>query len=291
MSVTKKYIRYLDHFKQTTSLIENNKANCSLRHDVDYSIDAALEMAFIENYYGFTSTYFILPYASYWNDTRLISKILQIQDFGHEIGIHFNGIADWIANRNTNIESDFDKILSFLRASKIEISGISSHGDSLCYQYNFINYWAFSNLKPDNPPRDENNRTAEGIVDISSDNKKISYPLNELLRRADGSIFKLWSIDFKKYNIKYDAWHTKFDKYYSDSGGLWKRSPDPLGVKNFNQYKSQVLIHPEYWLDSPKTYFFLGSARSGSTWLTNILNTSTNVSANAKNKSYEKKNS
>ena len=279
MSVIKNYLKYLDIFEKTSSISDSYKAKCALRHDVDYSLDAALEMAFFENYYGFAATYFILPYAPYWNDPKLITKILQIQDFGHEIGIHFNGIADWMAKRTSNIETDFDQILSFLRSNKIKIHGISAHGDSLCYKYNFINYWAFSNLKPNNPFENENNRTAEGVIDISLDQKKISYPSCEFLKRDDGSIFNLWSIDFKKYNINYDAWHTDFDKYYSDSGGSWKRSPDPLNVKCFNNYKSQVLIHPEYWIDKPKIYFFLGSARSGSTWLTNILNTSTNINA------------
>jgi len=280
MTISNKYLKYLNHFNKTQTLSNFHKYGSnvvSLRHDVDHSIDAALEMAFFENYHGYRSTYFILPYSSYWNDNDLYKKILQIADFGHEIGIHFNGISDWINHNISDIEYDLIKIIKNFNENGIRINGISSHGDSLCYKYNYINYWAFKNIKPDNPKLSESGRTAEGVVDKSGE-KKIIYPDDDCIIRDDGKKFKFWSIDYNSLKIKYHAWHLKFNNYYSDSGGSWKRTNDPLNF-NITNNKTQVLIHPEYWLDTPKLYFFLGPARSGSTWLSNIINKSSNIKA------------
>jgi hypothetical protein len=280
MAISQKYFKYLKHFKNTNTLIDfksNNVNSVALRHDVDHSLDAALEMAFFENYHGFKSTYFLLPYSSYWDDKDFFKKVSQIEDFGHEIGLHFNGIADWFVSRTDDIRYDLKKIINKFNQNNIKIYGISSHGDPLCYQYNFINYWAFVNIKPKNPNVDENGRTAEGVIDLSG-KRVISYPDSDEIKRADGKKFKLWSLDYKKLTLQYHAWHLEFDKYFSDSGGSWERTGDPLKY-NITNSRTQVLIHPEYWLDKPKVYFFLGPARSGSTWLTKIINNSTNISA------------
>ena len=48
-----------------------------IRHDVDYSMTHALELAVFEHKYGIRSTYFILPTAMYWdeNDDRFIEQL------------------------------------------------------------------------------------------------------------------------------------------------------------------------------------------------------------------------
>lgn len=280
MSISNNYLKYLNHFHKTDTLFNFHQKNSNvvaLRHDVDHSIDAALEMAFFENYHGYKSTYFLLPFAPYWNSEDFFKKVLQIQKFGHEIGIHFNGISDWIELRTDDIFLDFENQIKEFKKHNIDVNGISSHGDGLCYKFNYINYWSFSNLKPDNPKLSENGRTAEGVFDLSA-TRSINYPKNEFLTRKDGKVFHFWSIDYKKLNIDYHAWHLNFDKYYSDSGGSWKRTGDPIN-SDLKNTKTQVLIHPEYWLEKTKLYFFLGTARSGSTWLTKILNESTNITA------------
>lgn len=63
-----------------------------LRHDVDYSMEKALEMAEYENKIGVKSTYFVLLTSDFYN---LLSKknqdiIYKIMKCGHGIGLHFD---------------------------------------------------------------------------------------------------------------------------------------------------------------------------------------------------------
>lgn len=63
-----------------------------LRHDVDYSMEKALEMAEYENKIGVKSTYFVLLTSDFYNllskkNRDIISKIVK---YGHDIGLHFD---------------------------------------------------------------------------------------------------------------------------------------------------------------------------------------------------------
>lgn len=63
-----------------------------LRHDVDFSLEKALEMAEIEKKEEVQSTYFILLSTNFYN---IFSKescdiIKKIQSLGHNIGLHFD---------------------------------------------------------------------------------------------------------------------------------------------------------------------------------------------------------
>lgn len=63
-----------------------------LRHDVDYSPPAALELAKLEAAEGWRSTYFLLPSGPYYNllapDTASLPR--QLVDLGHEVGLHYD---------------------------------------------------------------------------------------------------------------------------------------------------------------------------------------------------------
>lgn len=63
-----------------------------LRHDVDLTLDKALEMAIVENELGVKSTYFILLSTNFYNifSKQSYQKIQQIKDLGHVIGLHFD---------------------------------------------------------------------------------------------------------------------------------------------------------------------------------------------------------
>lgn len=282
MSLHKNFLANLEHFASTVTIKTLDGAAgdpklCGLRHDVDHSIDVALEMASFEHRHGFQATYFLLPSAAYWTDPKLIDKALQLQDYGHEVGLHLNVLAQWFNNDIDNPASALDRQLELLRSGGVEISGISSHGDKLCYANNFINYWLFEELKPSNPEISESGRTAEGIR--SNDPRQIiSYPDNHVLSRRDGAQIELWSLQMEDFGLDYEAWHVPHDRYFSDSGGGWRRTPDPLGVERGDD-RWQVLIHPIHWQGDKKKYFFLSTARSGSTWLTEVLKRATPLEA------------
>jgi hypothetical protein len=279
MTISKDYEKYLSHFSKTVTLDEFHRNSlvpglCALRHDVDHDLDLALEMAHFEHARGFSSTYFILPGTNYWrNDTRLIDKCLQLQDYGHEVGLHVNSLAEWVSGETNDISASLREQLATLRDTGLRIHGIAAHGDKRCYEHQLSNYWCFQELRPSLPYDHENGRTAEGPYETDG-TPRLRYPKNHIATRADGTTLELWSTSMQSLDLRYHAWHTAFDQYFSDSTGGWKRTPDPLTVSRSNS-RWQVLIHPEHWRGAKRYYFFLSSARSGSKWLSELLDTAT----------------
>lgn len=283
MTISSTYDRYLSHFKETVTLRDFNQRSdtpglCGLRHDVDHDLDLALEMAHKEHQLGIKASYFILPSAPYWQaDKQLLDKCLQLQDYGHEVGLHVNSMAEWVSGVTDDITASLTQQINFLRHAGIDLTGIAAHGDKLCYEHNLSNYWCFEELRPESPYTVENGRTAEGPHEADL-TPRLQYPVDHLARRPDGSTFPLWSVSMHSLALDYHAWHTKFDHYFSDSGGGWKRTSDPIdSTRNHNRW--QVLIHPEHWRGPKKLYFFLSTARSGSRWLADVLDTATSVTA------------
>jgi hypothetical protein len=282
MSINSRYFEYLDHFGQTVTVAELNQDRhrqnaIALRHDVDYDLDFALEMSYWEKQVGIRSTYFLLHTAPYWNDPRLIDKCLQIQDFGHEIGLHVNVVTEWFNGTYNDPTQRLDQLLDHLRRGGVSVTGISAHGDRACYENGFINYWLFKELRPASPEQEESGRTAEGIR-LDDPKFQIKYPPNHLIQRRDGKKLRLWSISMKHLRLDYHAWHVPHDEYYSDSGGGWNRTNDPL-ERDLSKGRIEILMHPLYWRGQQKFYFFLSTARAGSKWLTNFLDQSTSVTA------------
>jgi peptidoglycan/xylan/chitin deacetylase (PgdA/CDA1 family) len=63
-----------------------------LRHDVDFSLEYAVEMAKAEQQLGIRSTYFLIPYNDYYNPQAPGGRRLveQIAALGHEVGLHWD---------------------------------------------------------------------------------------------------------------------------------------------------------------------------------------------------------
>lgn len=282
MSLSPDYFKYLNHFGKTVTVrefFENAHVPdmVALRHDIDHSLDLALEMGYWEKECGIRSTYFLLHSAEYWNDSRFIEKCLQIQDFGHEVGLHLNILAEWVGDRIDNPSLHLGKLIDPLRKAGVRLSGVSSHGDRLCYKQQFINYWCFSELRPSDPAATESGICAEGIS-AKEEKFQIRYPSSHRLVRASGHLFNLWSISMKNLGIDYEANHVPYDSYYTDTGGGWFRSGDPM-KQTLTTGRHQILMHPIYWRGPQKIYFFLSTARSGSKWLVNFLSQATPLRA------------
>jgi len=279
MSLSKRYIDYLDHFGKAVTLNEFASSDSSnivgLRHDIDYNIDLAMEMSFWEHEKGVQSTYYILHTAEYWKDPKLIDKLLQIQDFGHEIGLHLNFLTEWYLGINTDISGNIASILGLLRSNGINVTGCSAHGDPNCYQYNYNNSWLFKELRTDHPDKYYAQRNAEGTVSKPFD-KVVKYPNNHMITNLNGHKFGLWEYRLSDFGLSYEAVHLIYDKYFSDSGGEFKRTPDPI-QEDLSSGRSQVLIHPEHWKGPQNKFFFMSCARSGSKWLANVLDKGTSV--------------
>lgn len=96
-----------------------------LRHDVDYHIDYALELAKIEKKLNIKSTYFFLLRSDFYNlfSFESINKINIIKKLGHKISLHFD---DAIYNKNLKINFLREKKF-FEKMMNVKIDIISFH--------------------------------------------------------------------------------------------------------------------------------------------------------------------
>lgn len=68
-----------------------------LRHDIDFSLEAAVRLAEVEREAGVSSTYFVLLRTDFYNPAsrRGMAALRRIQSLGHEIGLHFDEKVYW----------------------------------------------------------------------------------------------------------------------------------------------------------------------------------------------------
>jgi hypothetical protein len=73
-------------------LNKKNKKNIFLRHDVDFSLEYALSLAFEEKKNQKSSTYFVLLHSEFYNANSIKGKemIQKIVSLGHDIGLHYD---------------------------------------------------------------------------------------------------------------------------------------------------------------------------------------------------------
>lgn len=280
MSIDQRYFRYLDHLGATEAvraLVERPDASdlVALRHDVDHDLDLALEMAFWEHQRGCRASYYLLHSAAYWNDDRLLDKCLQLQDFGHEVGLHLNCVTEWVRGEIDDVDVRLAHLLQLLRSGGVDVVGVSAHGDRACYEWGFINYWIFAELQPDNPGLNESGRSAEGVP-VEERQFQIDYPTKGVVERDDGATLTLWRSSLSSHGLRYDAYHASSDTYLTDSGGGWTRSPDPLDL-DLSGGRHQILMHPIYYQGPQRYYFIMSTARSGSKWFSEVADAGTSA--------------
>jgi len=94
--------------------IESSEKVLLLRHDVDFDLAKALEMAKVENSLGVRSTYFFLLSSSSYNllapeSLRLINNLKYL---GHEVSLHFDPTVykDFLYGLNEEVEI-FEKVV------------------------------------------------------------------------------------------------------------------------------------------------------------------------------------
>jgi hypothetical protein len=88
IGVVKQHLPIID-FSEVT---EKTKKFCVLRHDIEFSIDRAYELAKIEKDLGVISTYTVQLRNNTYNalSEKNIDLIRKIKDLGHHIGLHQN---------------------------------------------------------------------------------------------------------------------------------------------------------------------------------------------------------
>lgn len=86
------FLRNTKEYKFSHEFLNSDEANIVLYHDVDSSLDSALEIAELEYKYNVSSTYFILLRTEFYNilEERSIKKLRKLIEMNHRIGLHFD---------------------------------------------------------------------------------------------------------------------------------------------------------------------------------------------------------
>ncbi len=100
-----------------------------LRHDIDFSIFKALEMAKIESKSNIRATYFVLMSSPFYNTLSFenLNALKEISNLGHEIGLHydctlFEGLSQGQMNQRMQLLIGTLELMT-----GIKVSSISQH--------------------------------------------------------------------------------------------------------------------------------------------------------------------
>jgi peptidoglycan/xylan/chitin deacetylase (PgdA/CDA1 family) len=106
-----------------------------LRHDVEFSVPIALELAKIENKLGINSTFFIQLHSEFYNalEEKTFNLIKEIEKLGHQLGLHFDSHF-WKIN-------DENQLVKYLEIDK---ETFSKYFDSSPLVFSFHNNDSFT---------------------------------------------------------------------------------------------------------------------------------------------------
>lgn len=125
-----------------------------LRHDIDYSLEYAYEIAKIEASIGVKSTYFLLFSSEFYNilDDVNIDLARKISELGHEVGLHYDVV---VLQKNNHLDPKDLLVYQAELLGKItgeEIESIAMHnpsinGEDIFKETNFNNAYSSKYLK------------------------------------------------------------------------------------------------------------------------------------------------
>jgi len=265
MSLDPKIFDLLKHFGRTKPLCEIASADgtgedqsnwIALRHDIDHDLDLALELAHHEHAMGIRATYFLLHTAPYWNDPDFILKCQQLKSYGHEVGLHFDIVTELADRSPDSVDGRLGQVLARLGGAVGPVVGIAGHGAKACYEFQCTNYWFWKELRPTNPMETEHLRSAEGPM-LDDPKWQIPYPAGHRVKIHERDV-DLWSVSMRGHGLDYEASALACDRYWTDTGGSWARSPNPMD-HDLSTGRHMVMMHPIWWRGSTKTHFVLGA--------------------------------
>ena len=278
--IADRYRRLLDHLGPTSPItaLRGSPARdvVGLRHDVDHDLGVALDMSAMERDLGDRrATYFILHTHPYCEDDLFLDRLRQIVDDGHEIGLHLDALGAWWRGETVDPLGDLSRWLDRVRGAGIDVVASAAHGAKACYEGGFANHWIWSELRGEDPAATVDGISAEGVP-TDDPAFRLGYPVDHRIRRPDGEGFALWSVSMAALGLAYEACTVLVDAYWSDSGGAWKRSPDPM-LGDLSHGRHQVLVHPWWWREARRTTFLLSVAGSGTEGLAERFRRSTSA--------------
>ncbi|MCB0400599.1 MAG: hypothetical protein KDD41_00800 [Flavobacteriales bacterium] len=228
-------------FEPEASKIEGKKV-VFIRHDIDHNPFVALELAKVEAEFGLFGSYYMLTtdtdITKIWDSKQKesLKALKQIQDLGHEVGLHYDLLGDYFETGN-DVSIKLAETLKAFRDSGINVSGCVAHGSGRLSQYlakqgisqypreciNF-NIWEESNEKP-------------ATVNLNGREKKTPF-----LKLAD-------------FGMRYEAYKVRRNYYHSDNKYVFWQHGDPIDTIT-NKMKPEeilcILVHPYVWRKNMK---------------------------------------
>lgn len=150
------------------------KKSVILRHDIDYSIEKAVELAALEAEENVKSTYFVLLSSEFYNLAAKENKdkILQINRLGHDVGLHFDEL-NYDDDCKKNVPKLILKEVQMLEdLLQIEVKSVSMHRPSngtleADYDlYPYINSYGKKFFKQFKYVSDSRRRWREDVVNV-----------------------------------------------------------------------------------------------------------------------------
>jgi hypothetical protein len=213
-----RYERFLDRVagRDVVPMREfaQGRGDLALRHDVDSSLESALELARRERDRDLHATYFVLHTAHYWSRHDLLDRLRELQSLGHEVGFH-NDLVTLERTQNVDIDEYARRQLEHLREAGIAIVGTAAHGSPWCHRLGFHNNYAFAGW--DEPVR--------------------GFPSQTVRRKLDPTAL----------GLEYEAYHVPRDDYFSDASFVNGRRQHPLDLELVPGRRTIVLLHPCHW--------------------------------------------
>ena len=143
-----------------SEITEKTDKFCVLRHDIEFSVDRAYELAKVEKELGVTSTYTVQVRNNTYNalSEKNIDLIKRIKDLGHHIGLHQNPPLMDLDKLKTYVSVDIQMLeyyygfyvdrFAFHRPKKEYLKEyFQLDGKINCYDKKFFHYF---DEKPDN---------------------------------------------------------------------------------------------------------------------------------------------
>jgi hypothetical protein len=193
-----------------------------IRHDVDVSLDRALELGRIEHGRGVRSTFFVLHTAPYWRRPDLVDRLLELQELGHEVGWHSDLVTIEVTE-HVDARAYLFEELERLRRAGVDIRGVAPHGSYWAHALGYSNADFFPEL--------EESVTTEVLVDALS-------------RRVPTGTLAEFGFDYEAYHVDHDVYVS--DSLFDRAGNRWH--PMLFDTRSLvSGQRAVVLIHPCHW--------------------------------------------
>jgi len=247
---------------------------CSIRHDVDADIRAAVAEAEIEQRYGARTSYYILhtaPYYGTWIDgvhkrnDCMAHVYRQIQDLGHEIALHTDPLHLYQNMRIDGAQAVREEI-EWLRAQGLTITGTVAHNSAPIY--GIENFAIFKGKNRRGLALGSRGEPGDELIDEIVHNGKWA-PLG-VLDEAELGLTYEGNDFFRRKDVRIEYGATRFLNRWRWDHHLtqWRKTKDPAEDRFIDQERMLEQIRsfePGYWLILNVHPLYYGSRHSRTT--------------------------